>query len=243
MMESMRNAAKSWVAKLLIGLIAVSIGIWGIADVFKFGLEKDLVTVGSQQITAEAYSRAFQQRMQEIGRQTGKGLTPEEARTFGIDRGVLDFLIQGAALDDEAKHLKLGVSDTFLAHGVMKNNAFTDAAGKFDAERFKQALAQAGMSESTFFASERQRLLREALTETAAGNLPVSNGLVEAQYRYDNEQRDARYFIITTADSEVAGPTDDEIKKEYEAHPHQPADHLPHPRRCRGRQGQAGGWC
>lgn len=219
MMESMRNAAKSWVAKLLIGLIAVSIGIWGIADVFKFGLDKDLVTVGSQQITAEAYSRAFQQRMQEIGRQTGKGLTPEEARAFGLDKGVLDFLIQGAALDDESKHLKLGVSDTFLAHGVMKNAAFQDAAGKFDADKFKQALAQAGMSESTFFASERQRLLREALTETAAGNLPVSNGLIEAQYRYDNEQRDARYFIITTADSEVAAPTDDEIKKEYEAHP------------------------
>ena len=59
------------------------------------------------------------------------------------------------------------------------------------------------MSESTFFASERQRMLREALTGTAAGKLPVSARLLEAQYRFDNEQRDARFFIVTTADSEL----------------------------------------
>ena len=47
----------------------------------------------------------------------------------------------------------------------------------------------------------------------------MSLGLLEAQYRYDNEQRDARYFMVTTQDSEVAAPTDDEIKKEYEANP------------------------
>lgn len=219
MMDSMRKAAKSWVAKLLIGLLAVSFGVWGIADVFKFASVNDLATVGSQEVTAEAYSRAFQNRLQEISQQTGRGITPEEARVFGIDKGVFEFLIQGAALDNEAEQLKLGVSDTFLARGLMTNPAFLDSTGKFNGERFKQLLEQNGMSEATFFASERQRLLREALTQTAGGNMPVSTGLLEAQYRFDNEQRDARYFIVTTADSEVPAPTDDEIKKEYEANP------------------------
>jgi peptidyl-prolyl cis-trans isomerase D len=219
MMDSMRKAAKSWVAKLLIGMLAVSFGVWGIADVFKFGSATDLAKVGGEEITADAYGRAFQSRLQELARQSGKGITPEEARAYGIDKGVLNFLIQSAALDNEVKTLKLGVSDSFLAQDLMKNATFQDAAGKFNPDRFKQLLAQNGMSEATFFASERQRLLREALTGTAAGNLPVSTGLLEAQYRFDNEQRDARYFVVTTADSEVAAPTDEEIKKEYDAHP------------------------
>lgn len=219
MMDTMRKAAKSWVAKLLIGMLAVSFGVWGIADVFKFGSATDLAKVGGEEITADSYGRAFQNRLRELSQQTGKGITPEEARAYGIDKGVLNFLIQGAALDNEAKSLKLGVSDTFLAQDLMKNATFQDASGKFSADRFKQLLVQNNMSESMFFASERQRMLREALTQTAAGNLPVSAGLLEAQYRFDNEQRDARYFIVTTADSEVAPPTDDEIKKEYEAHP------------------------
>lgn len=219
MMDSMRKAAKSWVAKLLIGLLAVSFGVWGIADVFKFASVNDLATVGSEEITAEAYSKAFQNRLQEISRQTGQGITPEEARVYGVDKGVLEYLVQGAALDGEAKKLKLGVSNTFLAQDLMTNPTFTDATGKFDGERFKQLLAQNGLSEATYFAAERERLLRDALTTTASGGLPVSAGLLEAQYRFDNEQRDARYFIVSTADSEVPAPTDDEIKKEYEANP------------------------
>lgn len=219
MMDSMRKAAKSWVAKLLIGLLAVSFGVWGIADVFKFASVNDLATVGSEEITAEAYSKAFQNRLQEISRQTGQGITPEEARVYGVDKGVLEYLVQGAALDGEAKKLKLGVSNTFLAQDLMTNPTFTDSAGKFDGERFKQLLAQNGLSEATYFAAERERLLRDALTTTASGGLPVSAGLLEAQYRFDNEQRDARYFIVSTADSEVPAPTDDEIKKEYEANP------------------------
>lgn len=219
MMDSMRKAAKSWVAKLLIGMLAVSFGVWGIADVFKFGSSNDLATVGSQEISADAYGRAFQQRLRDIANQTGQGITPEQARAFGIDKGVLSFLIQGAALDNEAHKLKLGVSDQFMAREVMNLPTFQDASGKFSPDRFKQVIAQGGMSESTYFGKERERMLREALTETAGGNLPVSAGLLEAQYQYDNEQRDARYFIVTTADSEVAAPTDDEIKKEYDAHP------------------------
>lgn len=219
MMDTMRKAAKSWVAKLFIGALAVSFGVWGIADVFKFGLATDLATVGKQEITADAYSKAFQKRMQEISRQTGQGFTPEQARAYGVDKGVLAYLIQGAALDDEAASLKLGVSNDYLAKVAMTNPAFQDSAGKFSADRFKQLIAQNGFSEATFFASERERVLREALTGTAGGDFPVNSGLIEAQYRYDNEQRDARFFVVTTPDSEVAAPTDDEIKKEYDSHP------------------------
>ena len=219
MMDSMRKAAKSWVAKLLIGMLAVSFGVWGIADVFKFGNANDLVKVGGEEITADAYGKAFQNRLQEIARQTGQGITPEQARAFGIDKGVLAYLIQGAALDDEIKTLKLGVSDKFLAETAMANAAFRDSTGKFSADRFKSVLAQNGYSESVYFGLERQRILREAVSATAGGDVPVTPGLLEAQYQYDNEQRDARYFVVTTADSEVAAPTDDEIKKEYETHP------------------------
>lgn len=219
MMDSMRKAAKSWVAKVLIGLLAVSFGVWGIADVFRGSTTGALATVGNQEISQEQFSRAFREYLQNYSRQTGKGLTPEEARTLGIDQAILGNLLQTAALDNEADHLKLNVSDTFLAHDVMRNPNFLDSAGKFDAGRFKQVLEQNGISEQTFFSDARQSLLRDALTASASDNIPVSQGLLEAQYRFDNEQRDARYFIVTTQDSEVPAPTDEEIKKEYEANP------------------------
>jgi len=219
MMESMRNAAKSWVAKLLIGLLAVSFGVWGIADVFRGSSTGALATVGEQEISPQQFERAFQEYLQNLSRQTGKGITPEEARAMGIDKAILDTLLQSAALDNEAGKLNLGVSSTFLAQDVMTNTVFQDAAGKFSADRFKQLLSENGLTEQGFFAEERQRFVRQALTVTASADLPVNQGLLEAQYRYMNEQRDARYFIVKAADSEVPAPTDEEIKKEYEANP------------------------
>jgi peptidyl-prolyl cis-trans isomerase D len=219
MMESMRNAAKGWAAKILIGLLAISFGVWGIADVFTGSRTGALATVGEQEIAPEQFNNAFRDYLQNYARQTGRGITPEEARALGIDRAILDNLLQQAALDHQAKRLNLGVSDTYLAHEVMLNPGFQDASGKFDAQRFKVILDQNGYTEQAFFADERQRLLRQALTATASADVPVNLGLLEAQHRFQNEQRDARYFVVSTQDSEVAAPTEDEIKKEYEANP------------------------
>lgn len=219
MMESLRNAAKGWMAKVLIGLLAVSFAVWGIADVFRGGTANTLASVGEQEIPAARFDSAFKDYLQALSRQAGKGMTPEEARAMGIDKAVLDSLIQQAALDDQASKLKLGVSNTYLAQDLMKDPAFHNSQGVFDAERFKQLLAQNNLTEEMFFGEERQRLLREALGNTASGGIPVSLGLLEAQYRHDSEQRDARFFLITAADSEVPAPTEDEIRKEYEANP------------------------
>ena len=60
MMESMRNAAKGWVAKVMIGLLAVSFGVWGIADVFRGVNTGALATVGEQEIAPEEFNTAFQ---------------------------------------------------------------------------------------------------------------------------------------------------------------------------------------
>jgi peptidyl-prolyl cis-trans isomerase D len=219
MMESMRNAAKGWVAKVLIGLLAVSFGVWGIADVFRGVNTGALATVGEQEIAPEEFNTAFQNYLRTYAQQTGRGITPEEARALGIDKAILDNLLRGAALDHEARKLNLGVSSTYLAHEVMLNPAFHDASGKFDAERFKLLLSQNGLNESLFFAEERQRLVRAALTETATSGVGANLGLLETQYRFQNEQRDARFFTVTVQENEVPAPTDDEIKNEYDANP------------------------
>ncbi len=219
MMDSMRNAAKGWAAKVLIGLLALSFGVWGIADVFTGSTRGALATVGDVDISGDEFTQAFNQYLQNYQRQTGQTLDAADARRLGVDRGVLNTLIQSAAIDNEAQKLGLRVSDLYLAQQVAENPNFQDSAGKFDADRFRQLLTTNGLSEAGFFAQQRQDVLREAVTGTADGNLPVSRALVEAQYRYRNEQRDARFVVVKTADTEAAAPTEDEIKKEYDANP------------------------
>src|SRR5260221_3814998 len=98
MMESLRNAAKNWVAKVLLGLLAVSFGVWGIQDVFRGYHAAALATVGDVEISSNEFDRAFNRQLQLYAKQTGQNLTPDEARKLGIDRQVLDGLIQQGAI-------------------------------------------------------------------------------------------------------------------------------------------------
>ena len=219
MMDIMRNAAKSWVAKLLIFMLAGSFGIWGIADVFRGYHAGALATVGGVEISGDQFTRAFNRALQNLQRQTGQALSPDEARKMGIDRSVLNNLIQSAAVDSQSLRMKLAVSDAQIVHETETNPAFKDASGKFSPAEFLRRLEAAGLNEQMYLQQEKQARLQTAVVGTADADFSASRTLIEANYRHDNEQRDAHYFVIRTADSEAAEPTEDEIKAQYDANP------------------------
>ncbi|MGH6906831.1 MAG: SurA N-terminal domain-containing protein [Aestuariivirga sp.] len=218
MLDSLRNAAKSWVAKTLIFMLAGSFGIWGIADVFRGYRAGALATVGSEEISVEQYNQAFRNTLQRLGGQ-GQTLSQEDARELGIDRQVLYNLIQSAAVTNQGRTLKLAVGDDLIVKETQLNPAFQDASGEFDRDRFRRILEANGMNEQMYLAGERETLLRIAITDTVDGDFPASRTLIEAFYRQRNEQREARYFVVKTAESEVTPPTDTEIKAQYDGNP------------------------
>jgi peptidyl-prolyl cis-trans isomerase D len=219
MMDAMRNAAKTWVAKILLGLLAMTFGVWGIADVFTFSRQGPLATVGEQEISAEEFSRALNNQLQQFADQTGSPLSLEDARKLGIDRSVLDQLIQTAVVDDQIQKLKLGVSDAYIVAETANNPAFQDSSGKFDKDAFLRTLAQAGLTEQGYLAGERRDRLRKSIADAVNEDFVPPKALVDALYRDRSEQRDARYFVVKSTETEVAAPTDGEIKTQYDANP------------------------
>jgi peptidyl-prolyl cis-trans isomerase D len=220
MLDKMRGAAKSWVAKILIGLLVVSFGIfWGIQDVFR-GYQSDaLANVGDQKITAQEFSNRLQDAIQNYAQRTGQSITPDIAREIGLDRQVLSDLMRAAALDAETGKLKLAVSDAQLVAIIAKEPAFQGADGKFDPEVFRGVLRRNNISEQQYLASERQRFLRTSISDSAAENFVAPAILVEAAYRHRNEERDARFFVVKALETDVPAPSDDDIKKFYDERP------------------------
>ncbi len=219
MLEMLRNAGKSWVAKILLMLLAGSFGVWGIRDIFGGFNATALVTVGNQEISSQQYDTTFRQAVQNLARQTGQNLTAEEARKMGIDRSILNNLIQSATLDAQAQDLGISISKELIAEEAKANAAFKDSTGKFDPQVFARVLQQNGMNEQMFVASESRNRARIAITDALDRGFEPPDTLVEALYRYRNEQRDADYFVTSASAADVAAPTDEELKKQYEATP------------------------
>src|SRR6201991_1817294 len=141
MLRGMRKASSNWLGKTIMatvmGVLIISFGVWGIADIFKGFGQSTLVKIGSTEISTEQFRQLYTDKLQQIGRQFGRPLTPDQARAFGLDRQVLQQAIAEAALDEEARRLGLGQSDEETKRTIFSDPNFRGTNGQFDPARFQ----------------------------------------------------------------------------------------------------------
>ena len=147
----MRKASSNWLGKtimaVVMGVLIVSFGVWGIADIFKGFGQSTLAKVGGTEISAEQFRQIYTDKLQQLGRQLGRPLTSEQARAFGLDRQVLQQTLAEAALDEEARRMGLGQSDAEVMRSIYSDPNFRGLNGQFDPARFQSLIRQFGYSE------------------------------------------------------------------------------------------------
>src|SRR5246127_5989231 len=164
MLRGMRKASSNWLGKtimaVVMGVLIVSFGIWGIADIFRGFGQSTLATIGHTEISINEFRQLYTEKLQQIGRQFGRPLTMDQARAFGLDRQLLPQTIAEAALDEEARRLGLGQSDDEIRRVIMNDPNFKGPAGNFDPQRFQAMIRNFGYTEQRYVAEQRKVLLR-----------------------------------------------------------------------------------
>lgn len=205
----MRKASSNWVGKtimsVMFGILIISFGVWGIADIFKGFGQSSLAKIGGVEISTEQFRNLFTEKLQQIGRQVGRPLTPEQARAFGLDRQVLQQVVAEAALDEGAKRMGLGQSDASIVRAIQDDPNFKGLDGKFEPERFNAIIRQYGFNEARYIAEQRKVSLRRQITGTLTDGFEPTKTQIEAIARYTGEQRSIQSITLT---AEQAGKID-----------------------------------
>ncbi len=137
MLRGIRKASENWLGRAIMAVVmtvlAVSFAIWGINDIFRGFGRSTLATIGKTEIRIDQFRQTYQDRLQQIGRQLGHPLPPDQARAIGLDRQVLGEMIAQAALDQRAQQMGLGMSDAeIVAHIITSDPQLQDPHGQFD---------------------------------------------------------------------------------------------------------------
>ncbi|GLK83667.1 SurA N-terminal domain-containing protein [Ancylobacter defluvii] len=218
MLQTLRKSASGIVAKVLMGLLIISFGIWGIADVFRGFGGQTLASIGSTEISVPEFQQLYQQRLQQISQQLKQGLTPDQARAFGIPDQVLNERLGEAALDEAARRLGLSVSDAQVVERVQQNPSFFGPSGSFDHNYFLQLLRSNGFTEPRFVEAERRLAQRQQLIQSLAGGMEVPQVLKDAVKRYESETRSVNYAILGAANvGPFAEPSEEQLKGFFDA--------------------------
>lgn len=219
MLDTLRKGANSWVAKLLLGLVALSFISWGAQRrSVNLGGAPYLASVGGTEITDQQFAQALDREIDRVSRQAQRRVTKEEARLYGLDRQVLSKLVNEAAIDANAKALGLALSDETLAKQVQKEPRFQDINGKFDKNLFDRFLQDARLSERGFLALQRTDDIRGQLIGALLAGTVTPEPMVGAVHAWKQETRVLDKFTIDAAKA-VTVPAADaaKLKEVYSA--------------------------
>ena len=204
---------------ILMGLLVFSFAIWGIADIFRGYGRQSLIRVGDIEIHLQDYARAEHEALRAMSADAGRNLSKQEAMKMGLENRILERLIGGAAVDNHAQDLGLGMSQDAVLAQIKTDPAFQDPTGNFSPIVLTSILRSLNMSEQGYISEQQQRDLRRQLIGTVGDTVAAPQVLLDALVRYNDEQRTLRYVLVPLSAAGVAKePTDEELKAFYDNH-------------------------
>lgn len=209
MLEVLRKGAHTLVAKILLLLLVVSFGVWGISASLFNTASDTVISVGDQQVSSSEFSLAYQRQLAELGRRFGVQLTSEQAKAFGVANQVYAQLSAGAALDQLSEEMNLGMSKDKLAQLIAEDPAFKSETGQFDRNLFTARLRNAGLREDDYILERSKVAVRSQIVEATSDGFTAPQTLVDALLAHQNENRDINYLLLTNANIDPIKAPDD----------------------------------
>jgi peptidyl-prolyl cis-trans isomerase D len=221
MLRGIHKASSTWLGRglmaVVMGGLVISFAIWGIGDIFRGFGANSAIKIGDTEISTEQFRQFYTERLQQLGRQIGQSITPDQARARGIDRQILGQLVAETTLDEQSKALHLGISNAEIASRITKDPTFRGINGAFDRDRFAQIIRDAGYTESRFVEEQRRVILRRQIALSIGGDFVVPATAMKAVNQYQNEKRAIAYLTLGAAQAgEIPSPTPEVLGKYFE---------------------------
>ncbi len=197
MLETIRNATKTWIAKVILALITVPFALWGVESYIRTAPGQDTAaTVEKEKITTQEFQQAVRNQLDQFRQQFGGNIDAAIMDNPEMRKSILDQLIDQRLVATASKSSGLIVSDATLRERISTEPGFQQD-GKFAASRYELALKSQGMSAVGFESRIRQDMERQRFVESIVATGFAANTSVK-QYLLASEQtRDITVINIT----------------------------------------------
>ena len=210
MLDTLRNAAGTWVAKLLLLLLVVSFAVWGISGSLISGFGSNaVITAGGTTVSPNEYRLAYDRQIKLLSQQFGTRLTREQATALGIDNQVLAQLVSGAVLDEQARKLGLGLSKDKLAE-LTARSGLPGSRRQVRPPAVRLCAAPDRHAAGGLSANRAQVAIRQQIVEAVSDGLKAPDTFLRAVALYRGEDRTVDYLVLPRSTVEpIEEPADD----------------------------------
>ena len=178
-----------------------------------------IARIGSTEISGAEFQRAYQTRLDAYREQYRGNLTPEMLRFLDLPRQVLDGMILRKLELEQARRLRLAVSNDEVARAVMSYPAFQQNGQFIGREKYVQLLARYGYTPERFEEDLREDLLAGKYAEMVRASILVPDAEIAREFSARNDKATIEYVLIPASRLESGvQPTDQDLKAYYEKH-------------------------
>ncbi|GGC74273.1 SurA N-terminal domain-containing protein [Marinobacter halophilus] len=216
MLQDIRDNAQGTIAKVIIGLLIVSLSIWGMdAIIGGFSGEPEVATVNGESITEREFLRTVQfetrQRLTQMDEPDPAMLDEDQIR-----QDVLEALIQERVLILDAQEQGLELSDADIDALITQMPQF-QVDGQFNRDRFVSAVRNVGMGVSEFRENMRKNYVINQIRASIAQSGIAADENAAQLLRIQNQTRDFRVLSVNAASlaSQIT-VTEDDIQAFYD---------------------------
>ena len=239
MLQKLRDKSSSWIAKLILVLLAVPFAFFGMEQYFTQRIDTWAARVSAppawwedapsfwpvsmlwreEMVDANEFRTAFEQERQRRQLQEGDAFDPRAFETVANKREVLDRLVDQRVLRLAADRAGIAIGDARVRDEIQSIQSF-QVAGRFDPQQYQLVLSsQVPPLTPRAFEQEVREGLRQSLVVDAIVDSAFSTGSqVEQVMRLLDERRDVAWVVLPAPDAGAMPVDDAAVQAWYDAH-------------------------
>ncbi|WP_293678942.1 SurA N-terminal domain-containing protein [uncultured Phenylobacterium sp.] len=199
MLAAIRNFAKSWPARILLALLAISFVGWGVTNTGTSAIQGDeVIKAGSRVVDSASFRRQYENYKKAIEEEQGQPIPADVADANRLDQIVLNGLATREAFAELLSKVGVRPSDKLVLAQIQKIPAFFDpVTGRFDKITFERMLGQNNMTPKMLDADIRDRAAALDWSAALQNGLAVPRAYGALGSVFALETRDLAYFLVT----------------------------------------------
>jgi len=215
MITMFRALANTWVARILLGILAIAFVGWGINGTRQTARFNNMVvSAGSHTISPDVFKRYFQNALQDAEKRAGQQVTNIDAVQHGFDIQLLQALASDEAFAELTSRMGVRPAPSLIIDELRKQPDFFDPiTGKFDQNAYRQTVFQLGMTTDQFESQKRDEIARDQLATGLAAGMKAPRTLGAIIADFELESRTLTYFTLDQHNVDQPGlPTDAQLQ-------------------------------
>ncbi|WP_324710077.1 SurA N-terminal domain-containing protein [Pseudomonas citronellolis] len=217
MLQNIRDNSQGWIAKTIIGVIVVLMALTGFDAIIRATHHENVAAkVNGDDISIPELQQAQEMQRRQLQQRLGKDFDASTLDDKLLKDAALKGLIERKLLLQAAQNDKFAFTQQQVDQLILQTPEFL-VDGKFNADKFDQALRQNGYTRMQFRQMLEQEMLIGQLRAGIAGSGFVTDNELQAFARLEKQTRDFATLTFK-ADPAKAKVEDADIKAYYDAH-------------------------